>query len=144
MIPAPVAAARNTKSAVVNNPIHRPALLSIVEQGGYPDFSKLYIQCGFEVTMLTSTRKALAHIKKHPPAVIVAEFIYSPTYGSQLSNFEGLLAGIQRDAPEVKLIAFYEPKDHAHLLQVSERFALYAYFTFPIDEHALKQKLLSN
>lgn len=143
MILVPAVAVRNIKSVVVNRSTHRPTLLSIVEQGGYPDLSKLYTQCGFEVTTVTSTRKALAHIKKNPPDVMVAEFIFSPTYGSQLSNFEGLLAGIQRDAPDVKLIALYDKKDEAHLLKVSERFAVYGQFTFPVDAQELEEILRS-
>jgi DNA-binding NtrC family response regulator len=120
----------------------QPALLSIVELGGYPDLSPLYRQHGFDVTTVVNTRKALSYIKHHPVDVIVAEFIFSPTYGSQLSNFEALLASAQRYSPRVKIIALYDAKDFTHLMKVSERFPLYNQLPYPIDQQQLEQCLL--
>lgn len=39
-------------------------LLSIVEVGGYPNFSLLYQQAGFEVETAKTMRKALGILKK--------------------------------------------------------------------------------
>ena len=139
MNPAHAAAVKNTRSVVAQTkPIKTKSLLSIVELGGYPNLTALYKQCGYSVSVVNTTRKALSHIKKasakqNPPDVIVAEFIFSPTYSSQLSNFEGLLAGVQRDAPDVKIIALYHKKDKPHLDKVAERFPVFASFSYPVN-----------
>ena len=49
-------------------------LLSIVELGGYPDFTSLYRELGYEVAVETRMRKALGFLKKRKPDIIVAEF----------------------------------------------------------------------
>jgi DNA-binding NtrC family response regulator len=116
-------------------------LLSVVGPVASPHLLALYRTLDFTVITANSTRKALAHIKNNKPDIIVAEFLFSPTYGSQLSNFEALLAGVQRDAPQAKIIALYDKKDQPHLLKVSERFPLFGYFSFPVDEQKLKDCL---
>ena len=40
-------------------------LLSIIELGGYPDFRSLYKGHGYQVIVESSTRKALAALKKN-------------------------------------------------------------------------------
>ena len=52
----------------------RRTLLSIIELGGYPNFTPLYQQAGYTVESVTSVRKALGLLKKINPDVIVAEF----------------------------------------------------------------------
>ena len=117
-------------------------LLSVVGPVASPRLQTLYRSLGFTVISANSTRKALTQIKNNKPDIIVAEFLFSPTYGSQLSNFEALLAGVQRDAPRAKIIALYDKKDQAHLLKVSERFPLFGSFHFPVDESGLEDCLL--
>lgn len=116
-------------------------LLSIIELGGYPDFTELYTKLGYEVVKANSMRKALSTIKKRRPDVIVAEFIYGPTYGSQLSNFESLFASLQRDAPHAKLVALLNKDDAQHLDRLKTRFPVYAQMFFPINTKKL-QKIL--
>ena len=120
-------------------------LLSVVGPTVSPRLHTLYLSLGFTVISANSTRKALAHIKSKQPDIIIAEFLFSPTYGSQLSNFEALFAGVQRNAPQAKIIALFDQKDRTPLLKVSERFPLFGYFYFPINEKKLTeclQKLL--
>ena len=45
-------------------PSQRPGLLSVVELGGYPDYSPLYKAKGFDSSTVVSVRKALAALKK--------------------------------------------------------------------------------
>ncbi len=42
----------------------RATLLAIIEQGGYPNFTPLYEQAGYQIVVERSTRKALAFLKK--------------------------------------------------------------------------------
>ncbi|WP_455211482.1 hypothetical protein [Kaarinaea lacus] len=116
-------------------------LLSVVELGGYPDLTALYEQCGFTVIKTNTMRKALSLLKKQSPAVIVAEFIYGPTYGSQLSNFESLFAALQRDAPSAHLIAFMDKTNSAHFDKLKSRFAAHKVFYFPVNRDELKRYL---
>ena len=40
-------------------PIEPPVLVSIIELGGYPDYTALYRKSGFEVVSCDSVRKAV-------------------------------------------------------------------------------------
>ena len=93
----------------------KKSLLSIVEQGGYPDFSSFYQNLDFEVTTATSMRKALGLLKQHQPDIITAEFIYSPMYSARISNLESLFALIQRRTPKPLLLIFVEMEQLHHL-----------------------------
>ncbi len=118
-------------------------LLSIVELGGYPDLTPIYEAAKFEVVVTNTMRKALNQIRRLKPEVIVAEFIYGPTYGSQLSNFESLYAALQTLDPPAKLIALVNKADYDHLNTVSLRHPYFAAFHFPIAQDKLKTQLLS-
>ena len=118
-------------------------LLSIVELGGYPDLTGVYEACGFSVIKANTMRKALTLLKKQAPAVIVAEFIYGPTYGSQLSNFESLFAALQRDAPAAHLIALMDNANGKHFDKLKSRFSAHQVFYFPINQDELRQYLRS-
>jgi len=126
----------------------KKVLLSIVELGGYPDFTSLYEQSGYEVIKTNTMRKALAILKKQTPAVIVAEFIYGPTYGSQLSNFESLFAALQSTAGKdsaqtepLHLIAFMDKHNRQHFDKLQARFPRNKVFYFPINPEDLKAYL---
>ena len=119
-------------------------LLSVIELGGYADLNAIYQAAGFDVIQVNSMRKALAQIKRFKPDVIVAEFIYAPTYGSQLSNFESLLASLQTQAPNAKLIALVNKDDQAHFETLRHRHPVYAVLYFPLDKAILKETLNLN
>ncbi len=117
-----------------------PVLLSIVEIGGYPNFSALYQQKGFAVEQVESMRKASKLLKKVKPAVVVAEFNFQSDFRDRTSSLETLMAMVQR-IPDCKVIVFYEQDQRPQLerlLAVSEVFAT---LTFPIDQTALATAL---
>jgi DNA-binding NtrC family response regulator len=121
-------------------PSSRPLLLSIIELGGYPNFTPLYRQAGYEVQPVVSVRKALGLLKQMKPAVIVAEFNFQSDFRDRTSSLESLLAVLQR-TPETKLIVFYE-KEYAHqLARLQARFPIYQALTYPIDEVQLEEAL---
>jgi len=121
----------------------KKTLLSIVELGGYPNLTPLYEDAGFNVVSTNTMRKALNQLRRLRPEFIVAEFIYGPTYGSQLSNFESLYAALQTLDPPAKLIALVNKNDHTHFLTVSSRYSNTAVIHFPIDQDKLKEILLT-
>jgi len=88
-------------------------------------------------------RAALSVIKKQQPNLIAAQFIYSPTYGSQLSNFEALFAAIQCQSPDSKLIAFVNKENVQHLQRVAARGEVLSHFTYPVNTTKLSDCLKS-
>jgi len=118
----------------------QPYLVSIVEMGGYPDFSALYRQAGFEPLLERNMRKALGLIKKKKPRVVVAEFNYQSDFRDRTSSLETLMAVVQR-LPGTRVIVFYEREQAEPYERVTLRFPIHASLTFPVDEMALQRAL---
>ena len=116
-------------------------LLSIVELGGYPNFSSLYRGAGFEVITASSMRKALALVKRHRPDVIVAEFNYQSDFRDRTSNLDSLLATLQTRCPEARVVVFFEKAQAQHLQRLLARFSVHAALSFPIDQAQLADSL---
>ena len=114
-----------------------PILLSIVEMGGYPDFTALYKAAGYRSEKVHSMRKAQVWLKKNRPAVVVAEFHFDPELRDRMSNLESLLAGLQRFAPEAKVIVFIDKAHHGRLEKVRTRYAVQGALDYPIDHSSL-------
>jgi len=117
-----------------------PLLLSIVELGGYPDFSTLYQQKSFAVEQAESMRKATKLLKKIKPAVVVAEFNFQSDFRDRTSSLETLMATVQR-IPNCKVIVFYETEQRIQLERLLAVFNVFATIAFPINEADLSQAL---
>lgn len=123
------------------NPNNRPLkLLSLVELGGYPDFTSLYQREGFLVTAAASTRKAISTIKKNTPDVIVAEFNYQSDFRDRTSSLESLLASVER-FPNTRAIVFYEKETRHQLDKLLQQFDVFRVMPYPIEEAALSAVL---
>lgn len=117
------------------------SLLSIIELGGYPDFTDLYKHYGFEPVVVYSMRKALNVLKKFKPEVVVAEFNYQSDFRDRTSSLESLIAVAQR-YQDMKLIVFFE-KEYKHQFEkLCDRYAFYASFSYPIEEAMIKDALV--
>jgi hypothetical protein len=118
----------------------RPLLLSVIEIGGYPNFTPLYKEAGFEVLVETRMRKAMGTIKKAKPRVIVAEFNFQSDFRDRTSSLESMMSVVER-LPDTRVIVFYE-KEYSHqferLLAVH---SFYRTFTFPVPEDELSVAL---
>ncbi len=125
---------------MIEAPPSRGTLLSIVEVGGYPNFTPLYAQAGFEVLTARSLRKALTTMKKTQPKVIVAEFNYQSDFRDRSSNLESLLAAVQRQ-PKIKVIVFYEVQHLPQFERLRSRFPIEAALPYPIDPGSLREQL---
>ena len=123
-----------------DQPPSRGTLLSIVELGGYPNFTSVYAEAGYQVVMVRSLRKALAAIKKHQPKVIVAEFNFQSDFRDRTSNLESLLAAVQRQ-PHTKIIVFYESQYSVQFERLRSRFSINAALAYPIEVDALRKQL---
>ena len=122
-------------------PEPQPLLLSIVEIGGYPDFSALYRQLGFQVEKHTSMRKVLQFLKKNTPQVIVAEFNFQSDFRDRTSSLESMTAVVQR-MPNTRVVVFYDKEQAHQLARLTERFPLVT-LAFPITTTALENALRS-
>jgi DNA-binding NtrC family response regulator len=121
--------------------MNAPELLALVELGGYPNFIPLYRRHGYQVEMVNSVRKAQAWLKKHQPAVVVAEFYVDPQFRDRLSNLESLLATLQRNSSQAKVIVFIDNHYLQRLEGVKQRYGIYAALEFPIQEAQLDELL---
>ena len=111
-------------------------LLSIVEIGGYPDFTRLYQSKGFEVERAESMRKATKILKKMHPHVVVAEFNFQSDFRDRTSSLETLMATVQQ-IPECKVIVFYEKEQRDQLERLLAVFDVFETLAFPIEESVL-------
>lgn len=116
----------------------RPALLSIIELGGYPNFSPVYERAGFDVIVERSVRKALARLKQARPQVIVAEFNFQSDFRDRTSSLESLLAVVQR-TPGTRVIVFYEREQEHQLAKLRARFPIHAALSYPIAPERLAE-----
>ena len=123
-----------------------PPLLSVVEHGGYPDFSALYQAKGFSVISAVTSRKAISLMKKHSPEVLVAEFNYQSNFRDRTSNLESLLASLERYARagvNTKAIVFYEKETRHQLEKLLQQFSIFKVMAYPIEEAELEKILTS-
>jgi hypothetical protein len=55
-----------------------PNLLFFIDEGGFDDFTPLFVELGFTVDFENSQRKAVKLAKKNQYQVLVAEFSHNP------------------------------------------------------------------
>ncbi len=116
----------------------KPELLMIIELGGYPDFSSIYHNAGFNTSQLHTVRKAIQGLKKLRPAVIVAEFNYQSDFRDRTSSLESLMAVLQR-MPETEIIIFFEKEFEHQLQRLTDRFPTCITLPYPIETQELER-----
>ena len=115
-------------------------LLSIVELGGYPDFTSLYEKLGYKVSLESKMRKVLKRLKKQAPDVVVAEFNFQSDFRDRTSSLESLMALVSRN-PNTKTIIFYDKEYKHQLARLEERFDFDFTLSFPIDKNKLESTI---
>jgi hypothetical protein len=118
----------------------KPTLLAITELGGYPDFTELYENCGYQVIKTESIRKAVKLIRQHKPSVMVAEFNFQSDFRDRTSSLETLLSSSQ-GIVDSQMIVFYEKEYEPQYQRFLQSFTVSASLTFPIDEAELQLAL---
>ncbi|MEJ2345917.1 MAG: VpsR-related response regulator [Gammaproteobacteria bacterium] len=112
----------------------RPQLLSIVELGGYPDFTPQFERAGYQVTTVRSMRKALAALKRLSPAVVVAEFNFQSDFRDRTSSLESLLATLQSRHPQARVVVLYDRENEQPFEQrLRSRWRVDAALAFPVE-----------
>ncbi|HEX20725.1 MAG TPA: hypothetical protein ENG78_07905 [Acidiferrobacteraceae bacterium] len=123
--------------------ISQPILLSIIELGGYPNFTPLYESVGYRVETVTSVRKALSFIKKTTPDVVIAEFNFQSDFRDRTSSLETLMAVLEQKIPKARVVVFYESGFSHQFDKLRANYSFYRELSFPIDEKALAACLSS-
>lgn len=113
-------------------------LLFFVDEGGFDDYTPMFIQLGFEVDFEDSQRKAVKLAKKNQYQVLVAEFSYNPEFRDRVSNIESLLATLESYSPDVKIVVVYDKINQIQLNQLKQRYKIDATLSFPVDKQTIK------
>ena len=116
-------------------------LLSIVELGGYPDFSALYQRMGYRVEKAHQMRKAMSVLKKKRPEVIVAEFNFQSDFRDRTSSLESLLATLQFSKLDSRVVVFYEKEYATQFQKLYITYPDIIAMPFPIEETVLEAVL---
>ena len=116
-------------------------LLSIVELGGYPDFSALYQRMGYRVEKAHQMRKAMSVLKKTRPEVIVTEFNFQSDFRDRTSSLESLLATLQFSKLDSRVVVFYEKEYATQFKKLYVTYPDIIAMPFPIEEAALEAAL---
>ena len=118
----------------------KPVLLSIIELGGYPDFTSLYESLGYQVVKADSVRKAVKLIRQKKPVVVIAEFNFQSDFRDRTSSLETLLSSTQ-GVTNANMIVFYEKEFEPQYQRFLQSFEVAASLLFPIDEIQLRSAL---
>ncbi|HIG89199.1 hypothetical protein [Candidatus Thioglobus sp.] len=116
-------------------------LLFFVDEGGFEDYTPLFISMGFDVDFEDSQRKAVKLAKKNIYQTLVAEFSYNPEFRDRVSNIESLLATLESHSPEVKIIILYDKINQPQLNQLKQRYRMDATLVFPVDEQTITDSI---
>ncbi|MEW6648304.1 MAG: hypothetical protein AB1450_13975 [Pseudomonadota bacterium] len=121
-----------------------PLLYSIVEAPQHPNCTALYQRLGFDEQRFDSQRKALAALKKQPPAFVIADFIYAfSTYyqATNISNLDVLLHSLVKYAPDARVIVLAARDDLPHVDKLNGIHPLHAVLAYPVSEAQLQAVL---
>lgn len=115
--------------------------MSIIELGGYPNFTPLYQSLGYEVVIETRMRKAIGFLKRRKPDIIVTEFNFQSDFRDRTSSLESLLAVVQR-MPDTRVIVFFDREFMPQFDKLRARLPVHAAIAFPVDADKLRETLL--
>lgn len=84
-----------------------------------------------------TNRKLITQVKKSEPDFILAEFIYSPSLGTQISSLDGLLGTVERFCTKTHLIIYTENRYREQLETVRKKFTIHHVLEYPVQEAIL-------
>ena len=114
-------------------------LLFFIDEGGFDDYTKLFVDLGYKVDFETSQRKAVKLAKKNSYEVLVAEFNYNPEFRDRVSNIESLLATMESHSPGAQIVILLDPVNQTQLDQLRQRYRMDNVLSFPILEQDIRQ-----
>jgi len=123
-----------------------PILYSIIESPAHPNLSALYRRLGFNQLVFTSMRKAIAHLKREPPDIVVADFLfgYGNNYaGANISNLDVFLRSLQKYASDPRVIVLVEKSERPYVDRLAELVPIHLVLNYPVTEEQMIQLLFS-
>ena len=111
-------------------------LLTFAESPFFPNFPDLYARLGIAETRVVNSRKALAEVKKAPPDLIVAEFVYAwaNNYASNhIGNLDVLLISMPKFAPEAKVIVLARKDEMAYAERLRATYPFHELLPLPVE-----------
>ncbi len=117
-------------------------LLFFVDEGGFLDFSALFMKLGYQVDLEKSPRKAVQLTQKKYYHLLVAEFSYNPEFRDRVSNIESILASIQKHNSNTKTIILFDALNKQQLTQLKLRYKMDYTLSFPVSEKKMERLLL--
>ena len=112
---------------------------SLIESPFHPDCNVVYRSRGMEEVKLTSMRKAIAHLKKQLPDLIVADFVYgygSNYAGANVCNLDVFLRGLEPYRHEYKLIVLVDKEEQEFVEKLHNLFPITTALLNPVKpEH---------
>lgn len=100
---------------------------SLIESPFHPDLNKVYREYGMDEIKFNSMRKAIAHLKKQLPDLIVADFVYgygSNYAGANVSNLDVFLRSLEPYSHDCKLIVFVDKEEQAFVEKLHKLFPI--------------------
>jgi hypothetical protein len=119
-------------------------VFSVVESPLHPNFSSLYDKYGYREIRLGSIRKAISELKRNPPDLIVADFLYG--YGNNYAgvnvcNLDVFLYSVQRYADAAKIIVLVDKEERKFVDKLADLFPLHDVLVYPVAASAMEQAL---
>jgi hypothetical protein len=115
-------------------------LYDVIESPLHPDLGGVAATLGLERLVFTAQRKAIAQLRRRPPAIIAADFFfgYGNNYaGANVSNLDVLLRSVQRFAPDARVIVFADRRELPHTDKLVALFDIHAIVPLPTDRDSL-------
>ena len=112
---------------------------SLIESPFHPDLNELYDQFGMQECKFNSMRKAISHLKKQLPDLIVADFVYgygSNYAGANVCNLDVFLRSLEPFGQDYKLIIFVDKEEQEFVQKLHEIFPVSVALLNPVKpEH---------
>ncbi|HBS26011.1 MAG TPA: hypothetical protein DD827_02600 [Gammaproteobacteria bacterium] len=102
----------------------QPNILLINEFGIYPELIAALREAGYPITIEHLMRKAIKHVKKQTPDIVIAEFAHEGAFRDRVSNLESMLAQVEGGAGKTRTIVFYAAERRQYLDRVLEVFKI--------------------
>lgn len=118
-------------------------MYSVFESAFELDIANLCQNIVIHQENFATSRKLISRVKKSEPDFILAEFIYSPSLGTQISSLDGLLGAVERFCKETRLIIYTESRYRKQLETVREKFTIHHVLEYPVQASELCPILMS-
>ena len=119
-------------------------LYTLLESPALLQFPELYRSLGIEETRFQSSRQLNKAIARHPPDILLAEFLYgfgNNYAGVNISNLDVTLYALQRHAPEARVIVVADRSEREHIPKLQAIFRIDAALILPFDETLMRKTL---